>query len=100
MTELCLTLLCSPALEERVLDTLLMSSEISLFTSTAAAAHGLAHDRLSATEQVLGLAKMTRIDALLPEAHRETVLTMLRQVLQGGGVRYWLTPITEAGELL
>ena len=100
MTDLCLTLLCPPALEERVLDTLLMSSEISLFTSTAAAAHGLAHDRLSATEQVLGLAKMTRIDALLPEEHKDKVIAMLRKVFQGAGLRYWFTSVIDAGEEL
>ena len=100
MTELCLTLLCPPALEERVLDTLLMSSEISLFTSTAAAAHGLAQDRLSATEQVLGLAKMTRIDALLPEEHKDKVIAMLRKVFQGAGLRYWFTSVIDAGEEL
>ena len=99
MTELCLTLLCPPALEERVLDTLLMSSEISLFTSTAAAAHGLAHDRLSATEQVLGLARMTRIDALLPAEHQDAVIAMLHKVFRGAGLRYWFTQVAGAGEV-
>lgn len=98
MPELCLTLLCPPALEERVLDTLLMTPEIAVFTSTPAAAHGLGHARLSATEQVLGLAMMTQIQALLTQADRDSVLAGLKQKFAGTGLHYWLTPVIEAGE--
>ena len=98
MPELCLTLLCPPALEERVLDLLLMTPEIAVFTSTQAAAHGLSHARLSATEQVLGLAVMTQVQALLTLADRASVLASLKRELAGTGLHYWLTPVIEAGE--
>jgi hypothetical protein len=99
MSELCLTLLCPPALEERVLDLLLMTPEVAVFTSTAAAAHGLSHARLSANEQVLGLAVMTQVQALLTLADRDRVLASLKRELAGTGLHYWLTPVIEAGEL-
>ena len=98
MSELCLTLLCPPALEERVLDLLLMMPEIAIFTSTRAAAPGLSHERLSATEQVLGLAVMTQVQALLTQAERASVLTHLKRELVGTGLHYWITPVIEAGE--
>ena len=97
-TQLCLTLLCPPAFEERLLDGLLMMSQVAIFTSTAASAHGLQHHRLSANEQVLGLALMTQVQALVSEQDCATVLTTLKQQLRGSGLQYWLTPVLEAGE--
>jgi len=99
MSELCLTLLCPPALEERVLDMLLMTPEISVFTSARAAAHGLHPSRLDAGEQVLGLAVMTQVQALLGGPDRDAVLAELKRKLAGSGLRYWLTPVIESGEL-
>jgi hypothetical protein len=100
MAELCLTILCPPALAEQVLDTLLTMPEISLFTSSAASAHGLAHSVLSATEQVLGMARMTRIEALLSHANQDQILSRLRSDLSGTGLRYWISPVIETGEFL
>lgn len=98
MADLCLTLLCPPAQEERLLDALLLMPELSLFTSSAAAAHGLTHARLNDSEQVLGLGIMTQVQVLLVAAQREPVLAALRRSFAGSGVRYWLTPIIEVGE--
>ena len=69
MVELCLTLLCPPALEEKLLDLLLLAPEAAVFTSAPTAAHGLAFGRLSATEQVLGRALATQIQVLLGGKH-------------------------------
>lgn len=99
MSELCLTLLCPPAMEERVLDMLLMTPQISVFTSAPAAAHGLHPSRLDAGEQVLGLAVMTQVQALLGGPERDAVLAELKRKLAGSGLRYWLTPVIESGEL-
>lgn len=99
MSDLCLTLLCPPAQEERVLDLLLMTPEISVFTSSRAAAHGLHHSHLSAGEQVLGLALMTQVQALLSGSEPDAVLAELKRKLAGSGLRYWLTPVLESGEL-
>lgn len=98
MSELCLTILCPPALAEQVLDTLLTMPEISFFTSNAASAHGLQHSVLSATEQVLGMARMTQIAALLSHANLDQILAHLRSELSGTGLKYWISPVIEAGE--
>ncbi len=98
MAELCLTILCPPSFAEQVLDTLLTMPEISLFTSNAASAHGLEHAVLSATEQVLGMARMTRIEALMSHAAQEQILSHLRRELSGTRLKYWIAPVIEEGE--
>ena len=99
MSELCLTLLCPPALEEKLLDLLLMLPDAPVFTSAPAAAHGLAFGRLSASEQVLGRALATQVQVLLAEADKEALLQAVQTQFAGAGLRYWLTPVTEAGAI-
>jgi hypothetical protein len=77
-----------------------MTPEIVLFTSSRAAVHGVHPERLSASEQVLGLAVMTQIQALLHEADRTHLLACLAGSFAGTGLRYWLTPVTATGEFL
>ena len=96
----CLTLLCSPAIEENVLDTLLMSPYASIFTSAPTAAHGLAFGALSATENVLGRASAVQIQLIFPENHSAQLLAQLKQQFAGAGLRYWLYPVSDAGEIL
>lgn len=99
MSDCCLTLLCPPGLEEKLLDLLLMSPDTAVFTSAKTAAHGLAFGQLSSTEQVLGRASATQIQVLLAEKDRESMLAAIRQGFAGVGVRYWITEVIEMGEL-
>lgn len=98
MSDCCLTLLVPPAFQERLLDTLLMTSQVALFTSAPAAAHGLDHRRMSTNEQVLGLTVMTQVQILLALADRDAVLARLGEQCAGSGMRYWVTPVLDAGE--
>ena len=98
MPELCVTLLCPPAIEENLLDLLLMSSATSVFTSTPTAAHGVDHGRLSPMEQVLGRAHAVQVQVIVPEADKAPLLDALREQFSKTGLRYWVTPILEAGE--
>ncbi len=100
MSDLCLTLLCPPPVTERLLDMLLMQEEIALFTSADSAVHGLHHAGLNDSELVLGLARMTQVEALLDSEHKAVVLATLRKNFAGTGLRYWLTPVIETGEFL
>ena len=99
MSECCLTLLCPKGLEEKLLDLFLMAPEAAVFTSAPTAAHGLAFGKLSATEQVLGRTLATQIQVLLTIADKDTVLAAISREFAGVGVRYWITPILEKGEL-
>ncbi|WP_413439079.1 DUF3240 family protein [Sulfuriferula sp. GW1] len=97
MSELCLTLLCPPALEEKLLDMLLMAPEITVFTSTPTAAHGSVAGNLSPAEQVLGRAIATQVQVLLAVKDKDVLLNTIQQQFAGTGMRYWLAPILEQG---
>jgi len=97
MADFCLTLLCPEALEEKLLDALLMLPQVEVFTSVAIAAHGMAPERLSPAEQVLGRALGIQAQVLLAAADKDQVLELLRREFAGAGVRYWLTPVAQEG---
>lgn len=99
MSELCLTLVCPPAVEEKLLDLLLLSPNATVFTSTATAAHGLAHEYLDQTEQVLGRARATEIQVIFAAADKAALLEAIRRQFAGAGLRYWVTTVVEAGEI-
>ena len=99
MSELCLTLICPPAVEEKLLDLLLLSPNVTVFTSTATAAHGMAHDNLDQTEQVLGRARATGIQVIVAASDKAALLEAIRQQFSGAGLRYWVTTVAEAGEI-
>lgn len=98
-SELCLTLLCPPAAEEKLLDLLLMLPNTTVFTSTPTAAHGLVVDNLSQTEQVMGRAQATEIQVIFAAADKAALFDAIRQQLAGTGLRYWVTTVVETGEI-
>lgn len=100
LSELCLTLLCPPEVEEKLLDLLLMSPNVMVFTSTATAAHGLAHEKLDQTEQVLGRALAIEIQVIFAATDKAALLEVMRQQFAGAGLRYWVTTVIEAGEII
>ena len=99
MSELCLTLLCPPEAEERLLDLMLMLPNTTVFTSKSTAAHGLTHENMDQTEQVLGRARATEVEVIFATDDKAALLDALRQQFAGTGLRYWITPVIEAGEI-
>ncbi|HNE33663.1 DUF3240 family protein [Agitococcus lubricus] len=99
MTSCCLTLLCTPELEEKLLDLLLVDPEIKLFTSASSFTHGLHPKSLDQLEQVLGRGHSVTIQILLTQPDAEALLERLRSSISGAGIQYWLTPVLAAGEL-
>lgn len=99
MSELCLTLLCPPAIEEKLLDLLLMSPNATVFTSTLTAAHGQVPGDLSPAEQVRGRALATEVKVILDAGDNGALLEDFRRQFAGTGLRYWVTPVVEAGEI-
>ena len=97
MADICLTLLCAPQVEEKVLDLLLVSPDIKLFTSAAAAVHGLDPRQLGQAEQVLGRARATQVQAIVDSARLPGLLDSLRGQFAGTAMRYWITPVAEMG---
>lgn len=101
MSDLCLTLLCPPGAEEKLLDRLLLSTGmVKVFTSTTTAAHGLSHENMDQAEQVLGRSRATSIQVILSASDKTALLDTIRQQFAGTGMRYWITAVTEAGEVV
>lgn len=99
MSELCLTILCPPAVEEKLLDLLLLLPAAAVFTSAPTAAHGLAFGNLNQTEQVLGRAFATQVQVVIPIADKINLLGSIQTQFAGAGLRYWISPVIEAGEI-
>lgn len=99
MADVCLTLLCPPTVDEKLLDLLLMSPNTSIFTSASMAAHGLPLRDFNQTEKVLGRAFATQVQVIVRDADKAAVLEQIRQQFTGTGLRYWVTPVVEAGEI-
>lgn len=99
MIDCCLTVLCPPLQEERLLDLLLMSAGSEIFTSAAVSAHGVSSGHLSASEQVLGRARATQVQVLIAQQDKEALLAAIRESFPGVHLRYWVTPVIEMGKI-
>ena len=80
-------------------DLLLLLPAAAVFTSAPTAAHGLAFGGLNPTEQVLGRAFATQVQVIIPLADKPALLGSIRAQFAGAGLRYWITPVIEAGEV-
>jgi len=99
MTEVCLNLLASPELEEKLLDRLLLHPNVSVFVSQRAASHGGHIGDLDQTEQVLGRGDAVLIRALLTAVDAESLVAELRIAFAHSGVMFWIVPILAKGAL-
>lgn len=99
MTDVCLSLLGAPELEENLLDHLLMSPAVATFTSQRIASHGGHPAELDPGEQVLGRGEAVLVLAVLDAADVERLLVELREAFAGSGLRYWQCPVLSQGEL-
>ncbi|PZP91290.1 DUF3240 family protein [Pseudorhodoferax soli] len=98
MPELCLTLCCPQDLEEKLVDALLDVADQRVFTSTAIAAHGASNHRASNAEQVMGRSSWTQVQLLVSSDQLAALLDGLRPSFAGTPLRYWATPLAQAGE--
>ena len=67
--------------------------------SMQATAHGLAFGSLNQTEQVLGRAFATQVQVVIPHTDRQALLGDIQEQFAGAGLRYWITPVIESGEI-
>lgn len=97
MPKFCLTLICPPEIQEKLLDILLQQAGNEVFTSTPTASHGTSPGGLSPMEQVLGRAHAVQVQILVTGPELDRLLEQLRQRLTGTGLRYWTTPLLTEG---
>lgn len=99
MPDLCLTLLSPPEIEEKLLDALLEVVGNGVFTSTPTFSHGTAHGRFDSTEQVMGRGRSVQVQILVEHDQLDELLAALRSGFAGTGLRYWVTSLTQAGDI-
>ncbi len=99
MSKFCLTLVCPPEIEEKLLDTLLLTAGEEIFTSTPTFSHGTAHGRMASDEQVMGRSRSVMVQILATEEEMARLLETLRGSFSGTGLRYWVLPLAAEGEI-
>lgn len=99
MADLCLTLICPRAIEERLLDTLLATPGADVFSSTEVRSHGMPAGRLSAEEQVMGRSRSVQVQVLLAQGEADALIGVLRSEFASGGLRFWALPLAMEGEI-
>lgn len=99
MSKQCLSLVCDPQVEERLLDLLLEAAGDEIFTSTPTFGHGTAQGRLTSQEQVMGRSRAVQVQILVTDAELSRLLQLLREQFAGCGLRYWATPLSAEGEI-
>lgn len=99
-TAVCLTLLLPQALEEVVIDLILLQHPAlggGSFITTKVDGHGTAGQMSSVHEQVRGRTVRTQIDILVKTANAAILIDSLRDKLPGAAIDWWLTPVTDYG---
>lgn len=100
MNRCCLELLGTPELEEKIVDMLLVESGTEVFTTAPSFTHGLHHALLDPLEKVLGRDHSVSIRLLMTQEQARELVQRLRERFPGSGVRYWISPVLEEGEIL
>lgn len=96
MTRTCLTLVCPPAVEEKLLDALLELVGHDSFATLRADFHG-ARGELAIEEQVRGRSPVLQVQVLMDAAEADVLLDQLRPRFAGAGLRYWTSPVLTEG---
>jgi hypothetical protein len=97
--ELCLlTLNAAPALEEELIDYLLLLEEVEGFTSYAVYGHGQ-HHGLSTAEQVTGKRKRIQYELLVHAPDVAAIVAGLAEAV-GRDIVYWQMPVSNFGRVV
>ena len=97
MPKQCLTLICSPEIEEKLLDVLLSTLNDEVFTSTPTFSHGTALGRLSNAEKVMGRSRSVQVQIVTTDDELAALTELLQQRFKGTGLRYWATSLSAEG---
>ena len=99
MEQQLLSLVFDGASKDDLIDLLMGLEQVSGFTLSEVSGFSHEHAQYDIAEQVAGYRQLYRIDVL----HNPEQLNVLLQALKGlgtaNGIRYWVTPVLEAGKL-
>jgi hypothetical protein len=98
-TQVLLSLVISPEVEDALVDWLLEQEQISGFTSLQVSGHGASPHSMSPAEQVAGRRNEVMFQSYLPELDAVALIKALEETFAGSGMHYWLTPVITSGHL-
>ncbi len=98
-SQVLLSLVISPEVEDAVVDWLLEQEEISGFTSLQVSGHGASPHSMNISEQVAGRRRQVMIQTYLPDMQAVSLVKGLEEAFAGSGMHYWLTPVITSGHL-
>lgn len=93
-----LTIIAPPAIEEELIDWLLMQEDITGFTSQIANGHGAGH-AMSLAEQVTGRRRQITFAIELKKESADKIIAQLKLNFSGSGLHYWLIQLPQSGSV-
>lgn len=99
MDKLCFSIICTAAIEEKLLDLMLTSFPDDVFTSAPIASHGTLPGHMSAIEQVIGRSGSVCVQILVSAEESVTLQALLHRDFAGTGIRFWATSLVVDGEI-
>ena len=98
-SEILLSIITPPSVEESLVDWLLARDEVTGFTSFPVSGHGSSTHSMSLAEQVAGRQRKVLFQIHLPEPQALGLVEGLKRDLSNCGIHYWLTPLLGTGRI-
>ena len=99
MEQSVLVLIADTRIEESLFDWLLDYQDDMVFSSDVVDCHGIEHASLSLREQVTGRQPKLMVQLQVPLTEARELCAALGEAFPTAGIRYWITPVLEAGHL-
>ncbi len=94
-----LTAIFSDSIKDDVVDALIALEDISGFSMCATDGYSRRHSQYDLREQVVGYRRQCRAEVMHREMQEPALLAALESLCAASHIRYWITPLTTAGEL-
>jgi uncharacterized protein DUF3240 len=93
-----LTIIAPPAMEEELIDWLLIQTDITGFTSQNSNGYGSGH-AMSLAEQVTGRRRQITFSIELKNDVTERIITVLKKNFLGSNLHFWVVPLSQSGRV-
>jgi hypothetical protein len=100
MAKLCFSIVCTTDIEEKLIDSILISLPHDVFTSIPIFSHGMFPGKMRAIEQVTGRSGSVFVQVLVDDDESLILQSLLQRDFIGTGIRFWATPIVFDGEII
>lgn len=99
MSNVLLTIITTPQLEDEMMDWLLEHEEITGFSSSMIRGHGESQEQMTLAEQVTSRRNRVKFEINGVESDVRQIVGKLREDFGRADIYYWMTPVIESGHL-